>query len=61
MVQCVPENLKKTGKPGVEELDEGDISLIRWMLEFSPVERLRVAQDFVDGVARLRNGRQRRQ
>ncbi len=38
-------------------LDEGDISLIRSMLERTPSERLERLQDFVDGVVALRDGR----
>ena len=40
-----------------EELDEGDVSLIHWMLEMSPTERLEMAQDFLEGALALRNGR----
>jgi hypothetical protein len=37
--------------------DGVDLSLIRWMLELTPLERLEVLQDFVDGSAALRHGR----
>lgn len=40
-----------------EGLDEGDISLIRWMLAMTPTERLEMAQDFLEGALALRNGR----
>ncbi len=42
-------------------LDEGDISLIRSMLERTPSERLERLQDFVDGVVALRDGRVEKQ
>ncbi len=50
-------------KPGLVELtpaglDTGDVSLIRWMLELTPAERLEMAQDFADSMAVLRNGRE---
>ena len=34
-----------------------DLSLIRWMLSLTPLERLNVLQDFVDGALALRDGR----
>jgi len=37
--------------------DDGDVSLIRWMLALSPEERLAVLQGFVDSAIELRNGR----
>ena len=37
--------------------DEGDTSLIRWMLTLSPEERLAVLQGFVDSATELRDGR----
>lgn len=36
-----------------------DISLIRWMLSLTPMERLETLQDFVDGALALRDGRVR--
>ena len=42
-------------------LDEGDISLIRSMLDRTPTERLERLQDFADGIMALRNGRVDRQ
>ena len=44
-------------EPSDRPLDEGDISLIRSMLERTPSERLERLQDFVDGVVALRDGR----
>ena len=38
-------------------LDEGDVSLIRWMLRKTPTERLEAAEDFARGVLALRDGR----
>lgn len=37
--------------------DEGDASLIRWMLSLTPEARLAVLQGFIDSAAELRNGR----
>jgi hypothetical protein len=37
--------------------DGVDISLIRWMLSLTPMERLETLQDFVDGALALRDGR----
>jgi hypothetical protein len=37
--------------------DDGDGSLIRWMLALSPEERLAVLQGFVDSAIELRDGR----
>jgi hypothetical protein len=38
--------------------DDGgvDVSLIQWMLQLTPEERLRAAQDMLDTVWALRNG-----
>jgi len=38
-------------------LDEGDLDLLRWMLEKTPAERLRYAEGFASSVEILRNGR----
>lgn len=35
--------------------DEGDASLIRWMLSLTPEARLAVLQGFVDSAVELRN------
>ena len=37
--------------------EEEDDGLILWMLGLTPTQRLEVAQDFVDSVVTLRNGR----
>ena len=36
--------------------DEVDVTLIRWMLDLTPSERLDVLQGFADSVAELRDG-----
>ncbi len=38
-------------------LDDGDLHLLRWMLELTSTERLRVAQGFANDVLKLRNAR----
>lgn len=38
-------------------LDEGDMDLLRWMLEKTPLERLRYAEGFARGIEALKNGR----
>jgi len=41
-----------------EESPEGvDLTLIRWTLSLTPLERLEVLQDWVDGLTELRCGR----
>ena len=41
-----------------EESPDGvDLTLIRWTLSLTPLERLEVLQDWVDGLAELRRGR----
>ena len=38
-------------------MDDGvDLTLIRWMLDLSPSERLEVLQGFADSVGELRDG-----
>lgn len=39
-------------------LDRGDVSLVRWMLSLTPIERLEAAQDFADSMTELRNARE---
>lgn len=41
----------------VESPDGVDLTLIRWTLSLTPLERLELLQDWVDGLAELRNGR----
>jgi len=41
-----------------EESPDGvDLTLIRWTLSLTPLERLELLQDWVDGLAELRHGR----
>ncbi len=42
--------------PEVYSEDGVDVSLIHWMLELSPKERLEAAQDMIDTVWMLREG-----
>jgi hypothetical protein len=45
-------------QPLQEESAEGiDLTLIRWTLSLTPTERLDLLQDWVDGLAELRRGR----
>lgn len=42
----------------LEESPDGvDLTLIRWTLSMTPLERLKLLQDWVDGLAELRHGR----
>ncbi len=41
----------------VESPDGVDLTLIQWTLSLTPLERLELLQDWVDGLAELRNGR----
>jgi hypothetical protein len=44
--------------PSIEESTDGvDLTLIRWTLSLTPLQRLEVLQDWVDGLAELRHGR----
>ena len=49
----------RTEEPPEPEIspDGVDLSLIRWMLSLSPLERLEVLQDWADGALALRDGR----
>lgn len=41
-----------------EESPDGvDLTLIRWTLSLTPLERLELLQDWVDGLTELRRGR----
>jgi hypothetical protein len=60
------EKMEASRKEGPEEAiepvleiapDGVDLSLIRWMLSLTPMERLESLQDLVDGVLALRDGR----
>ena len=54
-----PSPEERTEEPPEPDIspDGVDLSLIRWMLSLSPLERLDALQDFVDGALALRNGR----
>ena len=43
--------------PPEESPDGVDLTLIRWTLSLTPLERLELLQDWVDGLAELRRGR----
>ena len=38
-------------------VDEGDLRLLRWMLEMTSTDRLRVAEGFANDVLKLRHAR----
>jgi len=40
-----------------ESPDGVDLGLIRWTLSLTPLERLELLQDWVDGLTELRHGR----
>jgi len=50
-------NSEATPSPPAESPDGVDLTLIRWTLSLTPLERLELLQDWVDGLAELRNGR----
>jgi hypothetical protein len=43
--------------PPAESSDGVELTLIRWTLSLTPLERLQLPQDWVDGLAELRHGR----
>lgn len=43
--------------PPEESPDGVDLTLIRWTLSLTPLERLELLQDWVDGLTELRRGR----
>ena len=47
----------EAASPEVAFSDDGDASLIRWMLSLTPEARLAVLQGFVDSAVELGNGR----
>lgn len=51
-----PESGPDLGLPQ-ESPDGVDLTLIQWTLSLTPMERLELLQDWVDGLAELRNGR----
>jgi hypothetical protein len=53
-----PEGSEERAEPVLEESPDGvDLTLIRWTLSLTPLERLELLQDWVDGLAELRHGR----
>ena len=48
-----PESLS----PPAESPDGVDLTLIQWTLSLTPLERLELLQDWVDGLAELQDGR----
>jgi hypothetical protein len=52
------ESLDLSPDPLLEESPDGvDLTLIRWTLSLTPLQRLEFLQDWVDGLAELRRGR----
>lgn len=43
--------------PPMESPDGVDLTLIQWTLSLTPLERLELLQDWVDGLNELRRGR----
>jgi len=57
----VERHSEPTAEPTLEgafAADGVDLTLIRWMLERSPTERLRAAQELIDATWALRTGRE---
>ena len=52
----VPE-LPPDPSPALESPDGIDLTLIQWTLSLTPLERLELLQDWVDGLAELQDGR----
>jgi hypothetical protein len=53
-----PEASETLSELDAEESRDGvDLTLIRWTLSLTPLERLELLQDWVDGLAELRHGR----
>lgn len=51
-----PEPLQE--RSALEESTDGvDLTLIRWTLSLTPLQRLELLQDWADGLAELRHGR----
>ena len=53
-----PETTAEPTLEGAFAADGVDLTLIRWMLERSPTERLRAAQELIDATWALRTGRE---
>ncbi|MEA2601686.1 MAG: hypothetical protein QOF89_2678 [Acidobacteriota bacterium] len=52
----VPEPIPDPSPPA-ESPDGVDLTLIQWTLSLTPLERLELLQDWVDGLAELQRGR----
>jgi hypothetical protein len=53
-----PEASELDSAPFPAESPDGvDLTLIQWTLSLTPLERLELLQDWVDGLTELRNGR----
>jgi len=57
--RVAPADLEVSREPSLHEesADGVDLTLIRWTLGLTPLERLEVLQDWVDGLTELRRGR----
>lgn len=62
VAEAMDENDEEMEADSVEEggEEEVDVTLIRWMLSLSPLERLRTAQRYARSAQRLRNAPKRR-
>jgi hypothetical protein len=48
---------KNSEKPGAERREDGvDLTLIRWMLSLTPEERLRILENGIRSLERLKRG-----
>lgn len=56
MEQSPGRRIEEPPEPDISP-DGVDLSLIRWMLSLTPLERLNALQDFADGALALRDGR----
>jgi len=52
-----PSDIPEPPFPPAESPDGVDLTLIQWTLSLTPLERLELLQDWVDGLAELRDGR----
>jgi hypothetical protein len=54
----IPDSPDPTADPLATESPDGvDLTLIHWTLSLTPLERIELLQDWVDGLAELRGGR----
>lgn len=52
-----PHETPESPSPPAESPDGVDLTLIQWTLSLTPLQRLELLQDWVDGLAELRDGR----